>query len=148
LISLGVRTKWRLIHLGPCLALALASPTLSAVPKPTPTPGIASRIHAYRVAHPGVLEVGGGVSEPRELSRVKPEYPETALKQPLSLKPIVVIAVITEEGAVSDPVLVGCASPELDAAFMKAVRQWRYEPARLKGKPVAAFLTVTVMWHF
>jgi periplasmic protein TonB len=132
----------------PCLALALASGALQAAPKPTPTPGIGSRIQAYKAAHPGVLEVGGGVSEPRELSRVKPEYPEAALRQPLSLKPIVVIAVITEAGAVSDPVLVSSASPELDAAFMKAVRYWRYEPARLNGRPVAAFLTVTVMWHF
>lgn len=130
------------------LSLALASGTLWAATKPTPTPDTPSRIHAYEAAHPGVLHVGGGVSEPRELSRVRPEYPEAARKQPFSLGPIMLIAVITEAGTVLDPVLVSSASPELDAAFMKAVRQWRYEPARLNGKPVATFLTVTVSWHF
>ncbi len=130
------------------LALSLVSGALQAAPKPTPTPNVTSRINAYKAAHAGVSEVGGGVSEPRELSRVKPEYPEAALKQPFGLKPIVVIAVITESGAVSDPALVSSASPELDAAFLKAVRQWRYEPAQLNGKAVAAFLTVTVSWHF
>jgi TonB family protein len=128
------------------LSVALLSGASLSAPNPTPTPDVASRIRAYRAAHPGVFRVGGDVTEPREISRVKPEYPEGSLTQAVTLRPVLLLAVITETGAVLDPVLVNSVHPDLDAAVLKAVRQWRYEPARLDGKAVPAFLNI--WWRF
>lgn len=37
--------------------------------------------------------------------------------------------------------------PLLDAAALAAVRQWRYTPTRLNGRPVSVLMTVTVQFQ-
>jgi protein TonB len=96
----------------------------------------------------GVHHVGGAVTEPRPIHQVRPDFPESARKQRITISPIIAIVVVTREGAVLDPAILRSATPELDTAFLKALRQWRYEPAQLGGKPVDAFLTVTLSWLF
>ena len=50
------------------------------------------------------------------------------------------------EFAVGDLELLRCDRPDLgfEAAAMAAVRQWRYVPARLDGRPVDVYFTVFV----
>ncbi len=113
---------------------------------PAPTVSVQNRVKAYEAAHPGVFRVGGDVSEPVELSRAKPAYPEAALNKQRTLSPIMVMAVITETGTVVDPQIVSSEHPDLNAAVLEAVRKCRYKPARLHGKAVSAFLTFTFMF--
>jgi hypothetical protein len=61
-------------------------------------------------------------------------------------------AVITEAGEVRDLRLtkapkISPPCPEILIAQRKAIQQWKYEPAQRRGKPVAVYLTVTVMVH-
>ena len=113
---------------------------------PVPTDSLQGRVKAYEAAHPGVSRVGGGVSEPVELSRAKPAYPEASLSKQRTLSPIMVMAVISEAGTVMDPQIVSSEHPDLNAAVLEAVRKCRYKPARLNGKAVPAFLTFTLMF--
>jgi protein TonB len=47
---------------------------------------------------------------------------------------------VTSIRVVSGPVL-------LQAAAVETMRNWKYEPARLDGKPFATVLSVTVKFH-
>src|SRR5450756_490165 len=79
---------------------------------PAPTVSVQSRVRAYEAAHPGVFRVGGDVSAPVELSRVKPAYPEAALNKQRALTPIMVMAVVSEAGTVLDPQIVSSDYPD------------------------------------
>jgi TonB family protein len=76
------------------------------------------------------------------LHYVEPEYPERARRTHIEGK-VTIQAVITDKGEVKDPQLVS-AYPLLGAAAMAAVRQWRYQPACLKGIPTAIRYTIIV----
>lgn len=98
---------------------------------------------------PGVDEVEGLV--PPVLipeSRVNPKYPEPARRARLQ-GDVVLDAVIHRDGRVGELRVLSSTAPELgfeDAAIV-AVRQWRYEPARLAGRPVAVRFTVFVRFE-
>ena len=88
------------------------------------------------------LRVGGEIRPPRKLRHVAPVYPGIALQARIS-GTVVLEATIGRTGVVTD-VRVLRSVPLLDAAAGAAVQQWRYEPTRLNGEPVAVLLTVTV----
>jgi len=67
--------------------------------------------------------------------RVLPEYPAQARSLRLE-GPVVLEAMVMEDGSVHDIKLVS-GHPTLARAALDAVRQWRYQPYRLNGKPVA-----------
>jgi hypothetical protein len=52
--------------------------------------------------------------------------------------------VVDAAGAVREPVVLSSNSQRLSYEVLAAVRGWRYEPAQLDGRPVAAFLTVEI----
>lgn len=60
-------------------------------------------------------------------TRVEPEYPELALKARISGTARVSV-VVTAEGTIKDVKELG-GSPILLAALVRAVKQWKYEPA-------------------
>lgn len=79
---------------------------------------------------------------PLALDRRPPIYPEAARRAGIQ-GTVLVKAHVREDGAV-DSVQVARSIPLLDGAAMAAVRQWRFEPARLKGKAVAVWAVVPV----
>ena len=89
------------------------------------------------------MRVGGEVKEPIEISRVRPQYPEAARKA--RMQGVVILeAIITKDGAVSDVRVLRGINPLLDNAAMRAVQQWKYKPATFNGRTVPVYLTVTV----
>lgn len=89
------------------------------------------------------MRIGGEVKEPIEISRVKPQYPEAARKA--RMQGVVILeAIITKDGSVSDVRVLRGINPLLDNAAMRAVQQWKYKPATFNGRPVPVYLTVTV----
>ena len=106
-----------------------ATPAVIGVPPPPPYP-----------QQP--IRVGGNIRTPMKIRDVRPVYPPTA--QAAGITGMVILeAIIGADGAVSD-VKVVKSIPELDAAAMDAVRQWRFEPTLLNGAPVPVIMTVTV----
>lgn len=90
-----------------------------------------------------IKTVGGGVTQPKLIHPVDPTYPERVRKEKVTGQ-VVVQAVIEKNGTVTRASVVRPVHPGLDAAALEAVRQWRYEPARQNGKPVAVYMTITV----
>jgi len=60
---------------------------------------------------------------------------------------VVIDAIIDTEGNVTSPrVLSG--PPSLRWPALRAVKNYKYEPARENGRPVAARVTVKIQFHF
>lgn len=82
--------------------------------------------------------------EPKLVQRVQPKYPEDARKARIS--GVVLLQVtVGADGAVRDVKPVRSEPMGLTEAAMKAVSQWRYEPARdASGKAIATPMVVTI----
>jgi protein TonB len=107
--------------------------------------GLATTNIKQPVAPSAALPVGGDVKSARILNSVSPVYPTLAKNQHVE-GDVRVDALIDQSGrvsamkVVSGPVL-------LHQAAMDALRQWKYQPATLDGKPVAMHLTVTIQFR-
>jgi TonB family protein len=89
----------------------------------------------------------GGVTNPELIpsSQVQPHYPEKARKEKIQGK-VVLQAVIHKDGSVGDIQVLQSPGAKFgfDQSAIAAVRQWRYTPGLLNGKPVDVYFTVTV----
>ncbi|MDH7512337.1 MAG: TonB family protein [Clostridiales bacterium] len=84
-------------------------------------------------------------SKPVATRRIQPKYPSEALRAGIEGK-VLVNALISETGAViKTEVIKGMKGAlELDAAAQRAVAQWKFEPATIKGIKVKVWLPVAV----
>jgi TonB family protein len=76
------------------------------------------------------------------LTRVEPEYPEEAKQQHIQGR-VVLKVVVGTDGLVRD-LLVNSGDPQLGAAAANAVRQWRFKPHNVQGRPVEFETWITV----
>lgn len=88
---------------------------------------------------------GGDVKAARMLSSVPPIYPMLAKSQHIS-GDVRVDALIDASGKVTTMKVISGPSL-LHQAAMDALRQWKYQPASLDGKPVPMHLTVTIQFR-
>jgi TonB family protein len=96
---------------------------------------------------PHRTRIGGNVQRPKPVKTVRPQYPEAA-RQLDAEGSVVLQAVIGTDGSVlALQQSRGVSNPDLIAAAMDAVRQWRYTPALLNGVPVEVATTITVDFH-
>lgn len=81
------------------------------------------------------------------ISQARPIYPEAAKR--LGISGVVILdGIITTEGRVKD--LQVATSPDQDLAFaaLDAVRQWRYKPYLIDGKPVEVETDITITFNY
>jgi len=81
----------------------------------------------------------------RLIKSAPPTYPALAKSNHIQ-GDVTMDALVDPAGNVTD-VKVISGPPPLQGAAMAALRQWKYEPARLDGRPVAFHLNVTVKFH-
>jgi protein TonB len=86
--------------------------------------------------------VGGDVQPARLIRAVLPSYPQIAKSNRVT-GDVTLDALIDASGSVKD-VSVISGPVFLREAAKVALRQWKYEPARLDGQATAMHLTVTV----
>src|SRR5216684_803498 len=91
------------------------------------------------------LAVGGDVKQAKLIFSVSPVYPTLAKNQHVSGS-VVVDALIDASGRVTTMKVVS-GPTLLQQAAMDALKQWKYQPASLDGKPVAMHLTVTIQFR-
>ena len=85
-----------------------------------------------------------GVSAPRRHREVKGVYPEMSLGTAPAGASVMVELVVRPDGTVANPKVTRRVAPELAAAALEAVRQWRFYPGWKDGKPVSTRVTVEV----
>jgi TonB family protein len=94
----------------------------------------------------GSAPVGGRVQVAHLLKSVPPVFPPMARTSHVS-GDVEMDALIDANGNVTGLKVVS-GPPILRQAAIDAVRQWKYDPARLNGQPVAMHLGITVKFHF
>ena len=93
---------------------------------------------------PKPIRVGGNIKAPMKLVNVNPTYPDSMrVAGRGGLVPL--DAVISTDGSVVFArVLSANVHPDFAAAALDAVRQWKFSPTLLNGKPVEVVMSVTV----
>jgi protein TonB len=97
------------------------------------------------VAPAAPVAIGGDANPARLLSSIPPTYPSLAKTQRIE-GAVRIDALIDPTGRVSSMKVVS-GPVLLHQAAMDALRQWKYQPATLNGKPVPMHLTVTVQFR-
>ena len=95
-----------------------------------------------RLPTAGIVEVSPDAAEGSLILRVEPEYPEQALAQHVQ-GPVLLDVQINSQGAVQEVNIVS-GSPLLTDAAAAAVRQWRFKPQTVNGRPVAMETRITL----
>ena len=94
----------------------------------------------------GVFRIGGGVSSPRLLHKVEPEYSEEARKA--KYQGTVMLAVeVWEDGVAHNIRVLRSLGLGLDEKAMQAVTQWRFAPGKKDGKPVKVAAQIQVSFR-
>lgn len=89
------------------------------------------------------IHIGQGVTKPVKVYEPPPRYSEIARKA--RIQGIVILqSVIDEQGNVRDVKVLRGLPMGLTEAAVEAVQQWRFEPATLRGRPVAVYYNLTV----
>jgi TonB family protein len=88
---------------------------------------------------------GGLVTPPRLITRVNPSYPPLAVSNHIE-GDVEIQADINQNGKVTSTKVIS-GPGLLRSAAMNAVRQWKYSPATLDGKPITMQYKVTVRFR-
>ena len=100
------------------------------IPAAQPGSGSGQGVHDFTASAPAILR------------QVDPLYPELARRA--RVQGTVVLLMVVDEGGIPLEVRVLDGPPALRDAAIQAARQWRFEPARLDGRPVAASFRLTL----
>jgi protein TonB len=91
----------------------------------------------------GPYRAGSGITPPRLVREVKPDYTEQARRRGLE-GDVVLEIVVRSNGSVGDVKVLQGLGGGLDERAIEAVRQWRFSPARRQGTPVDVIVEVAV----
>jgi TonB family protein len=93
---------------------------------------------------PKPIRVGGNIKVPHKLTHLDPVYPDS-MRVAGRGGTVPLEAVISADGSVVFArVLSANVHPDFAAAATEAVRQWKFSPTLLNGKPVEVVMTVSV----
>ena len=90
----------------------------------------------------GATKIRGELQPPKLLKSVDPVYPAEARKA--QVEGVVILEARTDEKGAVEEVKILRSIPLLNQAAIDAVKQWKYEPFIIKGKPCGVIFTVTV----
>jgi len=94
----------------------------------------------------GVYTPGNGISQPRPIYAPEPEFSDEARR--VKFQGDVTLAVIIGmDGRPRNLSVVRSLGMGLDEKAIEAVRTWRFEPARMNGRPVAVQMNIIVNFH-
>ena len=92
------------------------------------------------------FHIGGEVSRPVLLTQIIPEYSDEARKARFQGR-VILDTIVREDGSVQVVRVARGIGFGLDEKAIAAVLQWRFQPARMNGKPVAVALNVEVNFN-
>ena len=93
---------------------------------------------------PDRLRIGGNIKAPRKLVDVRPVYP-VSMREAGREGSVPLEAIIGQDGNVSSVRVVSAeVHPDFAIAAVDAVRQWKFSPTLLNGKPVEVVMSVKI----
>ncbi len=110
---------------------------------PTVTPCTLSFAMGKKPEPTNAYKIGGNVSPPQVISKVKPKYSEEA-KRAKYEGTAVLSVVVDANGRPRDLKVLRPLGLGLDEAALEAVREWTFQPGMKDGQPVAVQATIEV----
>lgn len=104
--------------------------------------GVSAQDNEYKGSIP-IYRIGNGVSAPRAVYTPDPEYSEEARKANCGGE-VVLWLIVGADGKTHDVKIARPFGLGLDEKAVEAVRQWKFEPGRKDGQPVATQVNVEV----
>lgn len=89
------------------------------------------------------IQVGGDVRAPEKVFAPQPQYTEIARKARIQ-GVVIVQAIIDKEGNVTNIKVLKGLPMGLEEAAVDAMKQWKFKPATLNGRPVTVYYNLTV----
>jgi TonB family protein len=122
-------------------SVAVGAGAMAVAVAPQTTPQSADQEKPYGQ----VYKIGKDVSAPKLISSVEPVYPEAASKQKGKFDGSCVVGMIVDSSGVPRDVhITRSLAADFDASAIKAVQQYRFNPALRAGQPVAVSVNVEV----
>lgn len=92
-----------------------------------------------------VYDLGPGITQPRVIKQVMPHYADS---RAVRIEGSVTIQlVVSSRGLPKNPRVVKGIDKDVDQSALDAVAQWRFDPARKDGKPVAVRIVLEIEFH-
>jgi TonB family protein len=92
-----------------------------------------------------VYDLGPGVSSPRVVKQVNPQYPNN--RGVRAVGSVIIALVVSSKGLPKDPHVVKGLDKDLDESAVDAVKEWRFAPALKDGKAIAVRVSVQLEFH-
>ncbi|MGH9381444.1 MAG: energy transducer TonB [Thermoanaerobaculia bacterium] len=92
---------------------------------------------------PKVTPADANASPPVKSSGPGPVYPQELAQEGIEGW-VIVETTVSREGRVTRPRALRSSDPRFEASAIEAVRQWQFQPAIFKGRPVEVTYTLTV----
>ncbi len=94
----------------------------------------------------GPYRPGSGIEPPRLLREVRPEYTEAARREAIE-GDVLLEVIVLADGSVGEARVVRGLGFGLDERALRAMRQWRFHPARRRGMPVSVLVEVAMSFR-
>jgi periplasmic protein TonB len=92
-----------------------------------------------------VYDLGPGVTPPRVIKQVNPQYPPG--RGVRAVGSVIIALVVSSKGLPKDPHVVKGLDKDLDESAVEAVREWRFAPAQKDGKAIAVRVSLQIEFH-
>jgi TonB family protein len=94
-----------------------------------------------------VFRAGKGLTPPRIIKQVDPDYSESARKAGVEGS-VIVKLVVDKDGSPRNICIERSLRDDLDQSAARAVAQWRFKPATKDGEPVATWINAETSFRF
>jgi TonB family protein len=92
-----------------------------------------------------VYDLGPGVTPPRIIKQVNPQYPN--YRGVRAEGSVIIGLVVSSKGVPQAPHILKSLDKDLDQSALDAVRQWRFAPAQRDGKAIAVRISLQIQFH-
>jgi len=93
-----------------------------------------------------VYELAAGITAPRVVRQVNPEY-SPGSRGVRVVGTVMVALVVTSEGSAKNVHVTRGLDKDVDQSAVDAVKQWRFAPAKKDGKPVAVRIAIEIQFR-
>jgi TonB family protein len=93
-----------------------------------------------------VYDLGAGITPPRLVHQVQPK-PDAGTKGFRISGTVLIGLIVSSQGMPVNVHVDRSVDKDIDQSAMDAVKEWRFDPARKEGKPVAVKVTVEIRFN-